>query len=102
VDVTAVYQIPTTNFGRFTVTLGWNHFFTWKAEPAAGLGTHNFLGDYNSGTPRLLLARFLLTRAFFALNGNTNLGPATLILLPKAITSAISRMIPPSFLITRS
>jgi iron complex outermembrane receptor protein len=50
VDVTAVYQIPTTNFGQFTFTLGWNHFFTWKAEPVAGLGTHNFLGDYNSGT----------------------------------------------------
>ena len=37
-DVTAVYQLPTTNFGQFTFTLGWNHFFTWKAEPIAGFG----------------------------------------------------------------
>ncbi|MGZ5004505.1 MAG: TonB-dependent receptor domain-containing protein [Chthoniobacterales bacterium] len=50
-DVTAVYQIPTTNWGQFTFTLGWNHFFTWKAEPGAGLGTHNFLGDFNTSIP---------------------------------------------------
>ena len=49
-DVTAVYQLPTTNFGLFTFTLGWNHFFTWKAEPIAGTGTHDFLGDYAAGT----------------------------------------------------
>jgi iron complex outermembrane recepter protein len=43
-DVAAVYQLPTTNFGRFTFTLGWNHFFTWKAG-LAGTPLHNFLGD---------------------------------------------------------
>ncbi len=50
-DVTAVYQIPTTNWGQFTLSMGWNHFFTWKAEPGAGLGTHNFLGDFNATIP---------------------------------------------------
>jgi iron complex outermembrane recepter protein len=50
-DVTAVYQLPTTNVGQFTFTLGWNHFFTWKAEPFPGLGTHNFLGDSSGGLP---------------------------------------------------
>ncbi len=44
-DVTAVYQLPTTNFGRFTFTLGWNHFFTWKAQLGPGLPFHNFLGS---------------------------------------------------------
>ena len=48
-DVTAVYQIP-TQFGQFTFSGGWNHFFIWKAEPFAGQGTHDFLGDYNNGT----------------------------------------------------
>ncbi len=50
-DITAVYQIPTTNWGQFTLSLGYNHFFTWKAEPGAGLGTHNFLGDFNTSIP---------------------------------------------------
>jgi iron complex outermembrane receptor protein len=45
VDVTAVYQLPTTNFGLFTFTLGWNHFFTWKAQLGPGLPFHNFLGN---------------------------------------------------------
>jgi iron complex outermembrane recepter protein len=44
-DVTGIYQIPTTNFGRFTFTLGWNHFFTWKASLGPGSPFHNFLGD---------------------------------------------------------
>ncbi len=49
-DITAAYQIPTTNWGTFTLSLGYNYFFTWKAEPVAGTGTHSFLGDYNNGT----------------------------------------------------
>jgi hypothetical protein len=49
-DITAQYQIPTTNWGTFTFSLGYNYFFTWKAEPVAGTGTHSFLGDYNNGT----------------------------------------------------
>jgi len=49
-DVTAAYQLPWTTFGTFTFSLGYNYFFTWKAEPAPGTGTTNFLGDYNNGS----------------------------------------------------
>ena len=49
-DVTALYSYPTQNWGTFTLTGSWNHFFIWKAEPGAGLGTVNFLGNYNNST----------------------------------------------------
>ena len=49
-DVTASYQLPWTNFGTFTFSLGYNYFFTWKAEPVEGIGSANFTGDYNNGT----------------------------------------------------
>ncbi|MEP6955190.1 MAG: TonB-dependent receptor [Chthoniobacterales bacterium] len=49
-DVTASYQIPWTTFGTFTLSLGYNYFFTWKAEPIDGAGTHSFLGDFNTGS----------------------------------------------------
>ena len=39
-----------TNFGTFTFSIGYNYFFTWKAEAVPGAGTHSFLGDYNNGT----------------------------------------------------
>ena len=50
-DVTAVYELPTEHWGKFTFSGGWNHFFTWKAEPIEGLGTHNFLGNYYQSFP---------------------------------------------------
>jgi iron complex outermembrane receptor protein len=50
-DVTAVYELPTERWGKFTFSGGWNHFFTWKAEPIEGLGTHNFLGNYFQSFP---------------------------------------------------
>lgn len=50
-DITAVYEIPTDHFGKFTISGGYNHFFTWKAEPIVGLGTHNFLGNTSSSFP---------------------------------------------------
>ena len=49
-DITATYQIPTHNWGTFTISTGYNYFFTWKAEPFVGAGTTNFLGDYNNGS----------------------------------------------------
>jgi iron complex outermembrane receptor protein len=49
-DVTAVYELPTERWGKFTFSGGWNHFFTWKAEADPTQGFHNFLGDYNNGT----------------------------------------------------
>jgi hypothetical protein len=50
VDVTAVYEIPTERWGKFTFSGGYNHFFTWKASPGAGQPFNNFLGNYNNGT----------------------------------------------------
>ncbi|HEX7517037.1 MAG TPA: TonB-dependent receptor [Chthoniobacterales bacterium] len=49
IDVTAVYEIPTERFGKFTFSGGWNHFFTWKAQPGTG-PFNSFLGNYNNGT----------------------------------------------------
>ena len=49
-DVTAVYEIPTERWGKFTFSGGWNHFFTWKAQPGIGSRTTSFLGNYNNGT----------------------------------------------------
>jgi hypothetical protein len=45
-----VYELPTERWGKFTFSGGWNHFFTWKAEPGDGLGAVDFLGNYNNGT----------------------------------------------------
>jgi outer membrane receptor protein involved in Fe transport len=63
-DVTAVYEIPTERWGKFTFSGGWNHFFTWKAEPLPGVGTHNFLGDYNNGTFPLAPGGIPFNKAF--------------------------------------
>jgi iron complex outermembrane receptor protein len=49
-DVTAVYEIPTERWGKFTISGGWNHFFSWKAQPGIGSATTSFLGNYNNGT----------------------------------------------------
>jgi outer membrane receptor protein involved in Fe transport len=76
--VTAVYQLPTTNLGQFTFTLGWNHFFTWKAEPIAGKGTHDFLGDYNSGTLPIAPGAIPFNKGFVRFEWQYNLGPGNL------------------------
>jgi iron complex outermembrane receptor protein len=48
-DLTAVYELPTERWGKFTFSGGYNHFFTWKAQPGSGAFT-SFLGNYNNGT----------------------------------------------------
>jgi iron complex outermembrane receptor protein len=48
-DLTAVYEIPTERWGKFTFSGGYNHFFTWKAQPGSGAFI-SFLGNYNDGT----------------------------------------------------
>jgi iron complex outermembrane recepter protein len=78
VDITAVYQLPTTNFGQFTFTLGYNHFFTWKAEPVAGLGTHNFLGTFNNGTFPLAPGAIPFNKGFLRFEWEYKLGPGIL------------------------
>jgi iron complex outermembrane receptor protein len=50
VDVAMNYELPTTNFGKFIFTLGYNHFFTWKISPGPGLPFNDFLGNYNNGS----------------------------------------------------
>jgi iron complex outermembrane receptor protein len=50
IEATASYEIPTERFGKFTISGGYNHFFTWKAEPLAGTGANSFLGTYNKGS----------------------------------------------------
>ena len=46
-----MYEIPTKRFGKFTISGGYNHFFTWKAELLTGMGSHSFLGTYNNTVP---------------------------------------------------
>ena len=77
-DVTAVYQLPTTNFGQFTFTLGWNHFFTWKAEPIADSGTHDFLGDYASGTLPIVPGAIPFNKGFLRVEWTQKVGPGIL------------------------
>ncbi|MEY2498363.1 MAG: iron complex outerrane recepter protein, partial [Verrucomicrobiota bacterium] len=50
-DVTAVYEIPTERWGKFTFSGGWNHFFTWKAQANPSAGYHDFLGDFSTTIP---------------------------------------------------
>jgi hypothetical protein len=52
-DLTAVYEIPTERWGKFTFSGGWNHFFTWKSSPFQGASFISFLGNYNNSTAPL-------------------------------------------------
>jgi len=63
-DVTAVYEIPTERWGKFTFSGGWNHFFTWKAQPGDGQPFNNFLGNYNNGTLPLAPGAIPWNKAF--------------------------------------
>jgi iron complex outermembrane receptor protein len=49
-DLTAVYEIPTERWGKFTFSGGYNHFFTWKAQPGQGQAFNSFLGNYSNST----------------------------------------------------
>ncbi len=50
VDITAAFEIPTRQCGKFTLSGSYNHFFIWKAEAVEGRGTTTFLGNYNNGS----------------------------------------------------
>lgn len=63
-DVTAVYEIPTERWGKFTFSGGWNHFFTWKAGTGATDELHNFLGDYVNSTIPLAPGAIPFNKAF--------------------------------------
>ncbi|MEP6820803.1 MAG: TonB-dependent receptor [Chthoniobacterales bacterium] len=45
IDITADYMLPWHTLGTVNFTLGYNYFFTWKAEAFVGAGSTNFLGD---------------------------------------------------------
>jgi iron complex outermembrane receptor protein len=49
-DVTASYELPMERFGTLTFSGGWNHFFSWKAQPGIRSPTTSFLGNYNHRT----------------------------------------------------
>jgi iron complex outermembrane recepter protein len=49
VEATATYELRTERWGKFTFTGGYNHFFTWKAQPGVG-PFRSFLGNYDNVT----------------------------------------------------
>jgi iron complex outermembrane receptor protein len=77
-DIQASYQLPTTNFGQFTLTLGYNHFFTWKASAGPGLPFNDFLGNYNNGTIPLAPGAIPFNKGFLRLEWEYKLGPGIL------------------------
>ena len=50
-DLTATYEIPTERWGKFTFSGGYNHFFSWKAQPGIGSADVSFLGNFNHSLP---------------------------------------------------
>jgi iron complex outermembrane recepter protein len=77
-DIQANYELPTTNFGKFTFTLGYNHFFTWKISPGPGLPFNDFLGNYNNGTLPLAPGAIPNNKGFARFEWEYKLGPGIL------------------------
>ena len=77
-DIQANYQLPTTNFGQFTFTLGYNHFFTWKASTAPGAPFIDYLGNYNNGTLPLAPGAIPWNKGFVRTEWEYKLGPGNL------------------------
>lgn len=46
VDLGAAYQIPTESWGKFTVSLAYNHLLRFNGEIVEGIGFTNFLGQF--------------------------------------------------------
>jgi hypothetical protein len=78
VDVAGNYELPTTNFGKFTFTLGYNHFFTWKISPGPGLPFEDFRGNYNNGSLPLAPGAIPFNKGFVRLEWEYKLGPGIL------------------------
>jgi hypothetical protein len=74
-DIQANYELPTTNFGKFTFTLGYNHFFTWKISPLPGLPFNDFLGNYNNGTLPLAPGAIPFNKGFLRFEWEYKIGP---------------------------
>jgi len=78
VDVAMNYELPTTNFGKFTFTIGYNHFFTWKIAPLQGLPYNDFLGNYNNGTLPIAPGAIPWNKGFARGEWEYKLGPGNL------------------------
>jgi iron complex outermembrane recepter protein len=74
-DVQANYELPTTNFGKFIFTLGYNHFFTWKASPGPGLPFNDFRGNFVDTTLPLAPGAIPFNKGFVRLEWLYTLGP---------------------------
>jgi iron complex outermembrane recepter protein len=77
-DIQANYELPTTNFGKFTFTLGYNHFFTWKISPGPGQPFNDFLGNYNNGSLPLAPGAIPFNKGFVRFEWEYKLGPGNL------------------------
>jgi hypothetical protein len=78
VDVAMNYELPTTNFGKFTFTIGYNHFFTWKIAPSPSLPYNDFLGNYNNGTLPIAPGAIPFNKGFARGEWEYKLGPGNL------------------------
>ncbi len=50
-DLTAIYEWATTNFGKFTFTLGYNHFFYYNVDAGFAAGPTRFAGGNFQSIP---------------------------------------------------
>ena len=50
IEITAIYQIPSDNFGKFTLTADYNHLFRFNTQIIAESGFTNYLGRFQSAT----------------------------------------------------
>jgi iron complex outermembrane recepter protein len=78
VDVAANYELPTTNFGKFTFTVGYNHFFTWKESAGPGQPFNDFVGNYNNGSLPLAPGAIPFNKGFVRGEWEYKLGPGIL------------------------
>lgn len=53
IDTTAVYQFPTDNFGKFALTVAYNHLLRFNAQIVAETGFTNYLGRFQSANSPL-------------------------------------------------
>ncbi|MBA3386117.1 MAG: TonB-dependent receptor, partial [Chthoniobacterales bacterium] len=51
IDITAIYEIPTTNFGKFTIALAYNHLLRFNAQVVTGFAFTNLLGQFQNASP---------------------------------------------------
>ena len=51
IDMTAIYEWATSSFGKFTFTLGYNHFFYYNVDTGTGFGPTRFAGGNFASLP---------------------------------------------------